>query len=391
MPSRSLALLHARRTPLTSAALLALGLLFLALEVPIVAEPLLALPHGAWTQAALLAVGCAALLAKARAPFAVLATSAALFAADGALGGSIGMLLVLVDAIYSAVLHSSDRGRHALLGVVAALSVGSTLLVLVLTGDLRATALTALQVFAIVGTPYWWGLAVQRERARAAIEAARADDLERLAELTQHDAVREERSRMARDLHDAIASELSAIAIHSSAALDSPAPRASLEAIRAASIRSLEQMRSMILVLRSGGDAATAPDRLSDASGVLDRARQRGLEVRLEGEVPALPVAVDQAAGRILQEALTNAMKHARGAAVAVEVAERGDALSLRVVSAGSGDGDASTPVPADAPPSAGLGLRLMRERAEALGGSLVAGPEGDAAWTVHATLPLRA
>ncbi len=390
MPSRLRAHVRAWRIARTPAATLAAGLLLLGLGVPLVREPLLAVPHAVWLQVALLVAGCLALLAKERAPIAVLALSAALFLADLALGGSLGAVLVLFDAIASAVLCTSDRGRRALLAGVVAVAAGGTLLALVLTRDAREAALTALQLFAIVGLPYWWGLAVQRERARAAIEAARADDLERLAALTQHDAVREERGRMARDLHDAIASELSAIAIHSSAALASPTPRASLEAIRAASIRSLEQMRSMILVLRSGGDAATAPDRLSDASGVLARARERGLAVRLEGEVPTMPVAVDQAAGRILQEALTNALKHARGSDVAVEVAEHDDALSLRIVS-GSLRRDAAAIEPVDAPPSAGLGLRLMRERAEALGGSLSAGPEGDAAWTVQAMLPLRA
>lgn len=390
--------LRARVVPITSATVLAAGLLFLALDVPLSNVPAIELEHRVWLQIALLIGGCLALLAKRRAPMTVLAAAAALFVADFLLGGSIGLLLVLVDAIYAAALHTTDRGRRLLGWLVAAATLGGTALTLAMTGDIRLTAFAALQLVAVIITPYWWGLAVQGARAAAALQAQRADDLERLAALTQQDAVREERGRMARDLHDAIASELSAIAIHTEAALAAPAPpRSSLETIRTASIRSLEQMRSMILVLRSGGDAPAAPDRLSDAAGIVARARERGLEVQLRGTMPAVPVATDQAAGRILQESLTNAMKHAPGSPVEVAMGEHGGMLSLRIVSVGAtlhGSGaDAATAV--TAPPSAGLGVRMMRERAEALGGTLDAGPEtstgGSAAWTVRATLPLQA
>lgn len=393
---------HARAwsTPLTAIAVGIIGALFIVLDVSALAEPAVQLQHRRLVQGALLLVGCTVMLGKRRAPVSALAAGVALFALDLALGGGIGMLLVLIDLLYSAALHTSDRGRRALLVIIGIVLVGGVASVLALSGDLRATATAALSLFAVFGTPYWWGLAVQRERASAALEARRADDLEELAALTRQQIVQEERGRMARDLHDAIASELSAIAIHTEVALAAPAaPRASLETIRAASIRSLEQMRSMILVLRSGGEATTAPDRLTDADGILDRARARGLVVSIEGRVPTLPVAIDQAAGRILQESLTNAMKHAQGAATVVRVermrdAAGADALSLRIESA-LGAGALS------APPSAGLGVPMMRERALALGGALTAGPEhgGDAAaahaqrggeqWIVRATLPL--
>lgn len=402
--------------PATALAVLAVGLLFVALDVPLNSTPMVSLEHGVWVHAALLVVGCLALLVKRRAPLTVLGVATALLVVDTAIGGSIGVLLVAVDAIYSAALHTSDRGRRVLLWVLATLTVGGTALVLVLSLDLRLAAFTALQLVAIVVTPYWWGLAVQRERSRAALEAQRADDLERLAALTQQEVVQAERGGMARDLHDAIASELSAIAIHTEAALAAPEPpRSSLETIRAASIRSLEQMRSMILVLRAGGDAPAAPDRLSDAAGILDRARERGLEVTFAGAAPAMPVAIDQAAGRILQESLTNAMKHAPGATASVLVgtAQGEDGLpqlTLRVDTAkvetarvdttrvGSGPAVPMTdavPRPS-APPSAGLGVRMMRERAVALGGDLQAGwsaadEEGGARWTVQTTLPLTA
>lgn len=395
--------LRARSTLLTAAAVGAIGALFLALDVSALSgPPLLALEHRRLGQGALLLIGCAVMLGKRRAPVIALAAGVAVFGVDLALGGSIGMLLVLIDLLYSAALHTSDRGRRALLVIIGAVLIAGVAAVLAFSGDLRETAAAGLSLFAVFGTPYWWGLAVQRERASAALEARRADDLERLASLTRQQIVQEERGRMARDLHDAIASELSAIAIHSEVALAAPeAPRSSLETIRAASVRSLEQMRSMILVLRSGGEAPAAPDRLTDADGILDRARARGLDVSMEGRVPTLPVAIDQAAGRILQESLTNAMKHAAGTIAAVRVETRLDASGARTMSL-----CVSSALEAGArhaPPSAGLGVRLMRERALALGGSLTAGPmpsmsldadgehapQGGEQWIVHATLPL--
>lgn len=397
--ARSLPRLGAWSTPLTASTVGLIGAVFLALDVSALTGPVLIdAQHRRLVQGTLLLIGCAVMLGKRRAPVTALAAGVALFAMDLALGGGIGMLLVLIDLLYSAALHTSDRGRRALLVIVCVVLIAGVASVLTFTGDVRQAAVTAISLFAIFGTPYWWGLAVQRERARAALEAQRADDLEQLASLTRQQIVQEERGRMARDLHDAIASELSAIAIHTEVALAAPAaPRASLETIRAASIRSLEQMRSMILVLRSGGEATTAPDRLTGASGILDRARARGLDVSMEGHPPTLPVAIDQAAGRILQESLTNAMKHAPGALAKVRVerildATGSDALSLRIESA-------LAPQARDSPPSAGLGVRMMRERALALGGSLTAGrgrattgqdaQAGGEQWIVHATLPL--
>ena len=246
----------ALHVPLAAAAVLGLGVVFLGLDVRVLARPPLPIADPFWAQLGLLTLACAALLWKQRAPVVVLAVVTGLWLADLALGGSLGTVLVFFDALYSAVLHGTDRFRRALLVVIVVVDVAGVALALAITGDARMGALAALQLFALLVTPYWWALAVQRERARGLLEAQRADDLERLADLTQQDAVLHERSRMARDLHDAIASEdAAAIAIHSEAALAGPSPRpGSLETIRAASIRSLEQMRSMILVLRDGGN-----------------------------------------------------------------------------------------------------------------------------------------
>nr|WP_241744508.1 ATP-binding protein [Cellulosimicrobium arenosum] len=202
---------------------------------------------------------------------------------------------------------------------------------------------------------------------------------------------------MARDLHDVIASHLSAIAIHSGAALQLPPDagrdRAALEQVRASAVTSLEEMRSMILLLRSeqrGSEPVVAPGRLAELGTLVDTARATGTGVTVvQGPgVADLPAATDQALYRIAQEALTNALKHAPGAPVAVRLDRAGPDVVLTVHDDGA-PGPASLGDPAL---SAGTGLLTMRERAEGLGGSLEAGPgdrsAGGGGWTVRATVP---
>ena len=154
---------------------------------------------------------------------------------------------------------------------------------------------------------------------------------------------------MARDLHDVIASHLSAIAIHSGAALASPPDpakdRAALELVRSSSLTSLDEMRAMILLLRSDlpradalfdagsarVDPVVAPARLARLDDLLATARTSGLTVDVLDDSARrreLPAAVDQAAHRIVQEALTNAAKHSPGAHVSVRVTAVGSATA---------------------------------------------------------------
>jgi len=187
---------------------------------------------------------------------------------------------------------------------------------------------------------------------------------------------------MARDLHDTLAGELAAIAIHAEAGLAGGGrERAALQAVRASGVAGLEQTRAMIRVLRSEGAALTAPGRLEQLPELIDRFRAAGLSVDVEGGPPALPVAADQAAARILQESLTNALKHASGGDVRIRFADDDDVLSLTIDSRGG----SATGVGGD-----GLGIAMMRERALALGGALAAGPH-DGGWRVAATLPIGA
>lgn len=401
---------------------LGVGLLLLGLGVTSTA-PAADGPGADALHAALLLVGCAALAAKRRHPLAVLLVATAAFAGSLAVGGSVGLLLVLWDALYSAGVHLPARGRRGLVTAVAVLTAAAAVAGGVVGGDLRDAAQALLFAAAVLVTPLWWAADVRSRTESAAFEARRATlerrqadlarahaaDVERIADLDRDAAVREERAAMARDLHDVVASRLSAIAIHAEAALagapDAGRDRAALAAVRAEAVASLAEMRSMVLVLRgAGGDppasAAAGLDRLAD---LVADARDRGLDVRVAAAPrPPLPAVVDQAAYRIAGEALRNAAAHgSAGGRVDVRVSADAEALEVEVLSAlgparGAAPADGTAPAgaaPAGAAPGraalgSATGLLTMRERARSLGGDVTAGPEGDR-WRVRAVLPL--
>lgn len=362
-------------------------------------------PAATAVHAGLLLAGCVALAVKRRHPAATLAVVTAATLGSVVVGGSLGLLLALVDALYTAAVVLAPRARRALVAVVVALTVAAPVAAALLGGGLREVLAALLQAVALLVTPLWWGSDVRSRTELAASEARRATlereqadlarahlvDVQRIADLDRGAALREERAAMARDLHDVVASRLSAIAIHAEAAL-SAAPetardRAALAAVRAESVASLAEMRSMILVLRGGASdvavgAAGGLDRLDD---LVATARDRGLDVRISARArPPLPAVVDQAAYRIAHEALTNAAAHGpAGGRVDVRVAGVGSSLEVEVLSSLGDPGPAPGPALGSA-----TGLVTMAERARSLGGTLSAGPDGDR-WRVHAVLPV--
>jgi signal transduction histidine kinase len=199
------------------------------------------------------------------------------------------------------------------------------------------------------------------------------------------------RTAMARDLHDIVASHMSAIAIRSGVSLaatpDSARDRAALAAIRESALAGHADMRAMIALLRSGeaGDGAIAAS--GSVDDLVENARGLGLDVRVEGVEPdaaaGSPLAVQHALHRILQESLTNAVKHAPGSAVVVAL-DSGDDGSLDLSVRSTRTGAPSAGPSADA---AGIGLVTMAERAEAVGGTLAVDTT-DTHWTVRAHLP---
>ncbi|MPV36614.1 sensor histidine kinase [Georgenia subflava] len=358
-----------------------------------------------WAALPLLAI-CAVMLGKRRRPVLTLAVGVVIVAVDAGLGGSLGTMVALIDLIHATALYAGAAAVRRIESAVAVVAIGTPTVVFVVTGQVQSAVSAALTLVAVLVTPLWWGRSVRQQAELAQLASARAADLERLSALREAEVVHEERTRMARDLHDALAGNLSAIAIHTEAALTAPGAgdgsrdhastspeRRALEAIRAASVSSLEEMRAMILLLRSGDDEVRSPARLSELDDLVATARAGGLSVQVRlPDVPPLPSAVDQAAYRIVQESLTNASRHARGGDVELVVDVDGAALRLQVTSTG-GSGTARRPDPG----GTGIGLLTMRERAEALGGTFEAGWVAGAdpgsrdhqLWRVRATLPI--
>ncbi len=295
-------------------------------------------------------------------------------------------LLVVTDLLFAAVLYGKRRTSRVVVWGTGAVVLVLAVVSIVSGQDLRGVVVTVLQVGGILLIPVWWGVNVRQHRDAAAAERARADQLARIADLNRDAAVREERARMARDLHDVVAGHLSAIAIQSAAALsmvdgDTAATRRVLTSVRENSVQSLTEMRAMIHLLRSDESDVehTAPARLRNIAQLLESARAAGLSVSATTEpVDPLPVAVDLSAYRIVQEALTNVVKHAPGATVSVTVDRQDAVLVVGVVN----DRTRST---VESP--GGRGLLNMRERADAVGGVLEVGPH-ERQWRVRAELP---
>ncbi|HEU5001920.1 MAG TPA: sensor histidine kinase [Actinomycetota bacterium] len=223
---------------------------------------------------------------------------------------------------------------------------------------------------------------------------ARRDEERRRREEEAARTATEERLRIARDLHDVLAHNISLISVQAGVALhvNGELPdqaRSALTAIRAASKEALGELRSALDALRQTGDAA--PHRPSPGLAQLDDlvagARAAGLHVAVSvegvgGPVPVpVPVPVDVAAYRIVQEALTNVIRHAGAGSAEVTIRRTGAALVLTVEDDGHGSGAGTLPSP-------GSGILGMRERAAALGGTLNAGPRPGGGFRVHAELP---
>ncbi|MGW5051951.1 sensor histidine kinase [Actinokineospora sp. NPDC004072] len=369
-------------TPVWHAAIwFGFGSVLLALDVPLVVDEAL-VPAPDWARLLVLGALATLHLARHRHPVAVLVAAQPLLAVDAAMGLSLAALLSSGDLLYSAVLNGSRRASRVLLAMAFAGVVVAAAFSLTLGRDLRDATMYFLTLAPIPLVPVWWAANVRRQREAAEAERARADQLAQIAELDRAAAVQRERAAMARDLHDVIAGHVSAVAIQSEALLSryggDATTRAVLRSVRENSVAALTEMRAMIGLLRSESpDALTAPARLRDLANLIGSARAAGLDVAASAEVGELPAAVDLSAYRIVQEALTNAVKHG-GARAEVSVRQADGRLVVEVVN------DVLTPRER----GSGTGLLSMTERAAAVGGALSAGPRGDR-WHVRAELPL--
>ncbi|MER7769320.1 histidine kinase [Kitasatospora sp. NPDC096140] len=320
------------------------------------------------------------------------------FAASLFTGSLLATLIMYTDLLYAAVIYGNRRMSRVL-----HLTGGSTVLVLSSLAWYAAGTPSGLLVAVISSlvflAPVWTGDVVRKHRQEAEAERLRAEQTALLSEMDRREAVGAERARMARELHDVVANHLSAIAIHATGA-QSVAKRRSLPAddplvevlavIRENSVQGLAEMRRMIGLLRDSGggevdESYAAPD-LAAVDALLAKARAAGQDVGLEfelaehGERGEVPVPVGLAAYRIVQESLTNALKHAGPGLVRLRLEFGPQDLRIAVDSPYRGE-------PGRELPGARAGLVGMAERVGLLGGSFEAGPK-DGYWSVRAVLP---
>ncbi|WP_432991357.1 sensor histidine kinase [Dactylosporangium sp. CA-233914] len=227
-------------------------------------------------------------------------------------------------------------------------------------------------------------------RRRREVQRELAEEAERTELAQARRAVAEERNRIAREMHDVVAHHMSLIAVRAETAVYRiegvpPAVAEELQAIAGTSREALTEMRRLLGVLRNDAVPLTEPQpTLDELAGLVREAREAGVQVSYS-PVPGatVPPGVGLAAFRIVQEALSNARRHAAGAPVSIVIFR--DRAELRVFVRNEPTG---TP---PAPEGKGHGLLGMQERAAAVGGTLRAGPAADGGYEVVATLPLDA
>lgn len=344
----------------------------------------------------LMVLGAATLVLRRRRPRAVLAMTCGLSLLELTTGeprAPVAMCAVI--ALYTVAAHT-DRPTTWRIGL---LTMAGLTGVAMLAGPLPWYAQENIGIFAWTGMAAAAGDAVRSRRAFVDAIRERAERAERTRDEEARRRVAEERLRIARDLHDVVAHHIALVNVQAGVAahvMDKRPDQAkeALAHVRDASRSALNELRATVGLLRQSGDpeAPTEPaPGLTVLDELVDTFRHAGLPVQvivqLGGDTDRLPAAVDLAAYRVIQEALTNVRKHAGpGAKAEVSVVRVGPSVEVTVLDDG-GTGDEGAPDTTD--PGGGHGLLGMRERAGALGGSCFAGPRYGGGYRVHAILPV--
>jgi signal transduction histidine kinase len=300
--------------------------------------------------------------------------------------------LPIVALTFGISLHGSRR--LALVTVIAAAAAMALALGLQPPGVVTEGSWISSELGIVVA--WLAGENLRSRRARWAELRARAERLEREREAEARRAVTEERLRIARELHDVIAHSMSVIAVQSAVGhhvMDTQPEQArhALAAIEATSRSAMTEMRRLLGILRQDGEPAgslvPAPG-LADLAPLVAQVREAGLSVwvHVEGERGPVPPGEDMSAYRIVQEALTNVIKHARSSNATVTVRYSPDSVALEIINDRTSEHAAGAHV---GPFSAGQGIIGMRERVAMFGGEFAAGPRPEGGFRVFACLPI--
>ncbi|MFC9848280.1 sensor histidine kinase [Streptomyces sp. NPDC060223] len=338
----------------------------------------------------LMVLGAAALVFRRRAPIAVLAATSAVSLVELVVGDPRAQVTMSAVVALFTVASATDRHTAWRVGLLTmTVLTGAAMLA----GPLPWYSQENLGIFAWTGMAAAAGDAVRSRRAFVDAIRERAERAERTREEEARRRVAEERLRIARDLHDVVAHHIALVNVQAGVAahvMDKRPDQAkeALAHVREASRSALNELRATVGLLRQTGDPE-APTEPAPGLGRLDELadtfRNAGLPVEVARDPgTTLPAAVDLAAYRVIQEALTNVQKHAGPEAKAeVSVVRVGPNVEVTVLDNGPGQDDGPEE-------GGGHGLLGMRERVTALGGRCTAGPRYGGGFRVHAILPVK-
>lgn len=347
--------------------------------------------HFGWIEAIAAAAACLPLAWRSRWPLAVLGAVVAVALAHLTFANPFpAFVLPLAIAVYTVAARGS---RRRTLVVGAALVPTAIAIVLLFSPDDGSDLRQTFEIISQFGFVLAVGEAVRSQRALFGAMRERAERAERDHEIEARRRVDEERMRIARDVHDVVAHSLATVSTQAAVGVyvgrDDPERAVeALQAIKQVSTSALHDLRSALGTLRE--DSSGAPTRpaptLHELADLVATARSAGLGVvlRMEGSPAGLPTTAQLAVYRIVQEGLTNVMRHAgAGTQTTVRIVVTSRQVEVEVRDDGSGR-------PATArPPGSGSGLIGMRERAAALGGTFEAGPTAGGGFRVRAVIGL--
>jgi signal transduction histidine kinase len=328
------------------------------------------------------------LLARRRYPFGapafVLAAGIAIsFINSSFIPNSFFAFLTILAAAF---LFAMQQNRLAFAG----LAFGAAAIAIVVHNDPKSSPGDYIFVSVVYTTVWMAGIALGRKLSQAEQAQQEVERLQQEREQKAREAVAEERARIARELHDVVGHSVSVMTVQASAVRrrlqpDQEQEREALEIVEQTGREALAEMRRLVGVLRRPEEApALAPQpSLEHLDRLVSQARESGLPVdlRIEGEAEQLPPGVDLTAYRLVQEGLTNAIKHAQATRADVVVRYGEGEVEISVTDDGDGGGDGG---------GGGHGLVGMRERVAVYGGELEAGPRPEGGYALRARLPVQ-